>query len=103
MLPKPSPVPANIVLVFAGFIIIEEIARFARKSLTGCHDVPPFVDLQIPPPTLPTHILFELFGSITIDRIRPPTLAGPSQLQSAGTRFATIRSSGRLPWPRAIS
>ena len=61
-LPKPSPVPAYIMFEFVGFITIVETARFAIKSLTGDHDAPPFVVRQIPPETLPTHILFGLVG-----------------------------------------
>src|SRR5688500_15004621 len=67
-----------------GCITRAETARFAMKSLTGCQEVPPLVVLQIPPETLPTHIWFGFVGWITIERIRPPILPGPSQVQSPG-------------------
>jgi hypothetical protein len=58
------------------------------KSSSGCHDAPPSVVFQIPPPTLPAYITWELFGLITIVRIRPPMLPGPRLLHRLRSMFA---------------
>src|SRR6266852_4115684 len=78
--PDPPPVPAYIVAGAAGLMAIALTARFARKSLTGCQVVPPFVLFQIPPPGLLTHIRFASVGCTRIVVIRPPMFPGPSQV-----------------------
>ena len=86
---SPSPVPAYMMLEFVGSITIDETARLAMKSLTGPHETPALAEYQMPPETLPTHILFALVGSITIERIRPPIFPGPNHCQSPGAIAAT--------------
>src|SRR6185503_12314158 len=56
-------------------------AMFARKSLSGSHDVPPLVVFQTPPATPAAYITLGLTGSMTNARVRPPTLPGPSDCQ----------------------
>src|ERR1035437_10755598 len=47
----------------------------------GVHDVPPFVDVHIPPEVEPARNLFELETSIAKARVLPPTFQGPRDCQ----------------------
>ena len=62
LLAKDSPVPAYMVLGIVGLITIVDTARLAKKSLTGNHEVPPLSVRQMPPPTLPTHMVLVFVG-----------------------------------------
>src|SRR5262249_35599922 len=95
-----SPVPAYMMLGFVGSITMVDTARLAMKSFTGCQMPPPSVECHIPPLALPIHMLFVLLGSITIVRIRPPTLPAPNHVQSLGWRVATESPSG---FPAALA
>src|SRR5262245_31039985 len=83
MLKKPSPVPAYMIFGFEGSIARQQTARFAMKSSTGSQLVPPFSVRHTPPPTLPAHIVLGGVGWTTIERVRPPMLPGPSEIQPA--------------------
>src|SRR5215211_7301970 len=56
----------------------EVTAMLFRKSLSGTQDAPAFVVFQMPPATAPAYITSGLFGSMMSERVRPPTLPGPS-------------------------
>src|SRR5262245_4548781 len=82
---KPSPVPAYSTFGSVGSIAMQPTASVAMKSSSGSHDVPPLVVFQIPPLTEPTQIVFVCVGCTMIDRIRPPTLPGPSHVHVIGS------------------
>src|SRR6185369_13967576 len=65
-------------LGFDGSIAMQVTAMFARKSSSGAQDVPPFVVFQMPPATAAAYITLGLTGSISNERVRPPTLPGPN-------------------------
>src|SRR5439155_19873623 len=109
--PAPPPVPASIRLVPVGLIANALTARLAMKSFTGDHASPAFVDFQMPPPGLFTHIVFGSDGSKRIVVMRPPTFPGPSQVHDVRLtpapfgcadfirctcRSAAIRASGGM-------
>ena len=54
------------------------------KSSTGAQLEPPLVVFQMPPPTLPAKRVPGFAGWTTIERMRPPTLPGPSQRHDFG-------------------
>jgi hypothetical protein len=47
---------------FTGSIASVATARFAIKSSTGCHETPLSMVFQIPPETLPTHMVAGVVG-----------------------------------------
>src|SRR5256885_16784221 len=67
------------------------------KSSTGAHAAPAFVDLKMPPPTLPMNITLGFAGSMTIDRTRPPTLPGPSHGQPPASMPAVADPADTAP------
>src|SRR5258706_9851488 len=83
-----------------GSIAIELTARFGSRSSSGLHESPASVDFHTPPATPAAYITSGVFGSIKIERVRPPMLPGPScthrlnpasieNRPPAGTREAT--------------
>ena len=89
-------------------------ARLARKSFCGAQLVPPFVVFQMPPATLPTHMMFGFVRWMTRERMRPPILPGPSHVHesvsipaacapSIGATPAFFRSSSRFARAAFIS
>src|SRR5215217_9603675 len=66
---------------FDGSKAMHVTAMFARKSLSGSHDVPPLVVFQMPPETAAAYITSGLVGSMSNARVRPPTLPGPIACQ----------------------
>src|ERR1044072_8969842 len=66
---------------FEGSIAMQVTAMFARKSLSGAHELPPFVVFQIPPATAAAYMRAGLTGSMINERVRPPTLPGPNDCQ----------------------
>src|SRR5258708_2778122 len=49
------------------------------KSFAGVQVFPSLVLFQTPPPTAPAHKIFGLTGSMTSERVRPPTFRGPRE------------------------
>ena len=62
------------------------------KSLSGAQLAPPLVVFQMPPPTLPAQSVLGSVGCTTMERMRPPMLPGPSQVQPPGCIPATLGS-----------
>src|ERR1041384_1471281 len=56
-------------------------AMFARKSLSGAHELPPLVVFQTPPAPAAAHMTLGLTGSMIKERARLPTLPGPNDCQ----------------------
>src|SRR5437016_3414121 len=79
--PTTSPVPAYNMFGFPGSIVSEATFKFAIKSPVEIHDAPALVDLHTPPPAAEANIVFGFVGSMTIARVRPPMLPGPSGVQ----------------------
>src|SRR5438874_5612504 len=61
----------------------QETLRLAMKSARGAQVAPPLIVFQMPPATDPIHIILVLVGWMTIARVRPPMLPGPSHFQAA--------------------
>src|SRR6266404_5661140 len=61
-----------------GSIAIELIARFGSRSSSALHESPASVDFHTPPATPAAYMISGVFGSIKIERVRPPMLPGPS-------------------------
>ena len=75
-----SPVPAYITLELDGSMTKVPMARLPMKSATGENDSPPSIVNQMPPDAEPTKMRDELRGSMTMARMRPPTLPGPRKV-----------------------
>src|SRR5919197_4930866 len=82
-----------------GLIAIVVTAMFARKSLSGNQEAPPFVVFQMPPATAAAYITLGLVGSMTSARVRPPTLPGPSACQVPSTPLVEALPSPAPPPP----
>src|SRR3954470_5647233 len=54
-----------------------------NRSLFACHEAPASYDFQMPPATPAAHIRLFCSRWISSDRVRPPTLPGPSGCQFA--------------------
>src|SRR5438105_4293540 len=64
-------------------------ARLPIQSSHGKKLAALLVVFQTPPPTPPTHIVPCWVGCITIERVRPPILPGPSHSQLFVFKVAT--------------
>src|SRR5215216_4143721 len=87
------------VLELDGSKAMEVTAMFARKSLSGSHDEPPFVVFQMPPATAAAYITSGLLGSISNARVRPPTLPGPNDCQVPSAPLVDALPSPAPPPP----
>src|SRR5215211_7634119 len=87
------------VLEFEGSKARDVTAMFARKSLSGNHDEPPLVVFQMPPATAAAYITSGLVGSMRSDRVRPPTLPGPSDCQVPSAPLVDALPSPAPPPP----
>src|SRR2546425_10995404 len=77
---------------FVGSIASEETARFGSSvSVRAAHDVPPLVVFHTPPATPAAYIVFGVVGSMTMARVRPPTLPGPRAVQDPRNEAAVSR------------
>src|SRR5213080_4121098 len=74
-----------------GSITIEPIARLAMKSFIGNQLAPLLVVFQMPPLTLPAHMVEVVVGWTRIERTRPPMLPGPSQIHELVSMPAVFR------------
>ena len=63
--------------------------RLDIKSFTTLQFAPESVLFQMPPVTLPTHIVVVVVGCIRIARMRPPILPGPRDVQDVVEMPAT--------------
>src|SRR4051812_37354896 len=83
------------------------------KSARGAQLNPPLVVFQTPPATAPSHMISGFVGWITIERVRPPMLPGPSHFQAevlspaggggAGGAGAANVGAGASPLPSGIA
>ncbi len=80
---KPSPVPAYKIFGLDGSMTMVVTAMLDIKSVRMFHEAPPSVDFQMPPVTLPAHMIFVSVGWIMMERTRPPMLPGPIHVQPA--------------------
>ena len=116
---KPSPVPARMVVGSPGFRASAVTARLVSVlSPTGAQLAPLFVVLKTPPATPPAYqVAPGPVGSITIARVRPPMLPGPTLVQvprfglaapTSPPRGLSVARSGRVdvhlqgPLPRGL-
>src|SRR6185503_17319777 len=84
---------------FEGSIAMQVTAMFARKSLSGAHELPPLVVFQIPPATAAAYITSGLAGSMSNARVRPPTLPGPNDCQVPSAPLVDALPSPAPPPP----
>src|SRR5436190_188333 len=82
-------------LGLSGSIAMQQTESDGRKSLRPDQEAPPLVVFQIPPPTEPSHMVLGLVGWTMMERVRPPTLPGPSQVQGG----ESVAPSVPLPLP----
>ncbi len=88
-LKKPSPVLAYMTFGLACEITMLLIDRLPAKSFTGVQLAPPLTVFQMPPATLPAHMVPATVGWIAMARTRPPMLPGPSAVHWPGPMPAT--------------
>src|SRR5258708_3918785 len=77
-----------------GSIAIELTARLDIRSASGAQEAPPFVVFHTPPATPAAYIVVGVVGWISVARVRPPMLPGPSPVQAP--RAAAAMSEGSI-------